>query len=189
MHEKGENMKRSEINAAIREAKAAFERHGWTVPPNPRWDVTDLGQGDFMNKGLVLVNLTEQPEYCEKLMYSRQNQVTPRHYHKSKKEDIICRWGKLAIQVFSDRDTVRLQVNGEERDIPTAKSLILKAGERITLVQGVPHTFWAKSEYVIIGEVSTANDDLHDNFFADEQISRFSKIEEDEPAIVRLISE
>ncbi|MCK4336545.1 MAG: D-lyxose/D-mannose family sugar isomerase, partial [Candidatus Aminicenantes bacterium] len=77
----------------------------------------------------------------------------------------------------------------EERDIPTAKSLILKAGERITLVQGVPHAFWAESEYVIIGEVSTANDDLHDNFFADEQISRFSKIEEDEPAIVRLISE
>jgi D-lyxose ketol-isomerase len=37
--------------------------------------------------------------------------------------------------------------------------------------------------------VSTANDDLHDNFFADERIGRFPGIEEDEPPLVRLVSD
>ncbi len=50
-------MKRSEINAAVKEAKAAFRRHQWALPPNPRWDVTDFGLGNFTKYGLVLVNL------------------------------------------------------------------------------------------------------------------------------------
>ena len=78
-------MKRSEINAAVAEAKTAFERHGWTLPPHPRWDVTDFGLGDFGRSGLILGNLAEQPEYCEKLMYVKRNQVTPRHFHAAKK--------------------------------------------------------------------------------------------------------
>ena len=40
-------MKRSEINNAIREASAAFERHHWYLPPNPRWDVNRLRPGRF----------------------------------------------------------------------------------------------------------------------------------------------
>ena len=46
-------MKRSEINNAIREASAAFERHHWHLPPNPKWDVTDFGLGDFTTTGLT----------------------------------------------------------------------------------------------------------------------------------------
>src|SRR5690554_1445553 len=111
-------MKRSKINAIIREAASAFERHGWVLPPKPRWDVTDFGLGDFERIGLTLVNLAEQPEYCEKIMYVKNKQVTPTHYHALKKEDIICRWGKLAVQLSGDSDTIRLQVNGEETDIP-----------------------------------------------------------------------
>jgi D-lyxose ketol-isomerase len=67
-------MKRSEINAVVREAKQAFARHGWTLPPEPRWDVTDLGLGDFNEHGLTLVNLAEQPEYCEKIMRQRRRE-------------------------------------------------------------------------------------------------------------------
>jgi len=182
-------MKRSEVNKAVIDASTSFERHGWALPPDPRWDVTDFGLGDFQKKGLVLVNLAEQPEYCEKLMFAKQNQVTPQHYHRAKKEDIICRWGLLAIKLFSDSSTVQLQVNGLERDISTKERLLLKSGERITLIPGVPHEFWAESEYAVIGEVSTANDDVHDNVFADKHIGRFSKIEEDEPAIVNLVSD
>ncbi len=182
-------MQRSEINAVIREAQAAFERHGWTLPPNPKWDVTDLGLGDFSKHGLTLVNLAEQPEYCEKIMYARQNQITCKHYHKQKKEDIICRWGRLAIQIDGDGATVALQVNGEVRAISTSEPLILNAGERVTLPQGVPHAFWPLSEYAVIGEVSTANDDANDNFFEDPRIGRFSKIEEDEPALLKLVSD
>ena len=35
----------------------------------------------------------------------------------------------------------------------------------MTLVPGVYHEFYPLSDECIIGEVSTANDDLHDNFF------------------------
>lgn len=182
-------MKRSQVNAAIREAARAFKKRGWVLPPNPRWDVTDLGLGHFSKCGLVLVNLAEQPEYCEKIMYVRRKQVTPRHYHRAKKEDIICRWGRLAIEFPRRPKTVRLQVNGEWRDVSTARPLILKAGERVTLTQKIPHAFWAESAYAIVGEVSTANDDLADNYFADKRIGRFSAIEEDEPATARLVSE
>ncbi len=177
-------MKRSEINAAVRTASAAFERHGWALPPNPKWDVTDFGLGDFPAKGLVLVNLAEQPEYCEKIMFVGHRQVTPRHRHAQKKEDIICRYGRLAIELDAN---VTLQVNGEPQT--PASLLILHAGERVTLVPGVQHAFWADSEYAIVGEVSTANDDQNDNFFEDPNVGRFSQIFEDEPAEVKLVSD
>ncbi|HHY83387.1 MAG TPA: D-lyxose/D-mannose family sugar isomerase [Clostridiales bacterium] len=182
-------MKRSEINNAIRAASSAFERHHWYLPPNPKWDVTDFGLGDFDKTGLTSINLAEQPEYCEKIMYVKKNQVTPDHYHAKKKEDIICRIGRLAVQLFSDEETVRLQVNGEYRDLPVDRLLILNAGERVTLTQGVRHAFWADTEYAIVGEVSTANDDMNDNFFTNPQVGRFSEIIEDEPPLVKLVSD
>lgn len=181
-------MKRSEINDVVKEARDAFERHGWALPPHPRWDVTDFGLGNFNQAGLTLVNLAEQPEYCEKLMYVRHNQVTPRHYHASKKEDIICRWGRLAVELPS-ASSIRLQVNGEWRDVEAGKPLVLTSGERVTLTQGVLHAFWADSGYAVIGEVSTANDDSHDNYFEDKRVGRFSPVDEDMPALVKLVSD
>ncbi len=59
----------------------------------------------------------------------------------------------------------------------------------MTLVPGVWHAFWPTSDECIIGEVSTANDDRHDNFFLDPRIGRFPGIIEDEPAQVRLPGE
>lgn len=181
-------MKRSEINAAVVAAKAAFARHGWTLPPNPRWDVTDFGLGAFDETGLILVNLAEQPEYCEKLMYVKRNQVTPRHRHHAKKEDIICRWGRLVIELPSEHG-VKLQVNGEWRDIPPGERLVLASGERVTLTPGILHAFWAASDYAVVGEVSTANDDANDNDFEDKRMGRFSTVVEDEAPSVRLVSD
>ena len=165
-------MKRSEINHAVKEAGAAFARHQWFLPPNPKWDVTDFGLGDFQRTGLTSVILAEQKEYCEKIMYVKKDQVTPDHYHARKKEDIICRYGRLAVQLFSDEKTVSLQVNGEVRELPADRLLILNSGERVTLTRGVRHAFWSESEYAVVGEVSTA-----------------SEVVEDEPAIVRLVSD
>jgi D-lyxose ketol-isomerase len=182
-------MKRSEINTAVKTATEAFSRHGWVLPPNACWDVTDFGLGDFTKWGLVLVNLAEQPEYCEKIMYVGQNQITPCHCHKAKKEDIICRWGRLAISLEADEPTIRLQINGEWRDVPTDPLLVLEAGERVTLTSGVRHAFWAVDDYAIVGEVSTANDDTCDNFFDNPEVGRFSEIEEDEPPVVKLVSD
>lgn len=189
-------MKRSVINAVYREAKACFENAGWALPPSPRWDITDFGLGDFDNFGLILINLAEQPEYCEKLMYARMGQRTPAHTHHVKKEDIICRSGQLVLQLWSDvpgsaaaAEPVRLQVNGQWRSMPSGNLLSLEAGERVTLTPGIYHEFWPGRQGTIIGEVSTANDDLHDNIFLNPDIGRFPGIEEDEPAVVRLVSE
>jgi D-lyxose ketol-isomerase len=93
-------MKRSEINSLIRSATRCFETHHWTLPPNARWDITDFGLGDWRRFGLVLVNLADELEYCEKLMYAQKGMTTPAHAHKKKKEDIICRQGKLAVQMW-----------------------------------------------------------------------------------------
>jgi D-lyxose ketol-isomerase len=41
----------------------------------------------------------------------------------------------------------------------------------------------------MIGEVSTENDDLHDNVFLNEDVGRYPQVEEDEPATVRLLSD
>ena len=182
-------MKRSQINRAVQEAGEAFERHCWIMPPNPRWDVTDFGLGDFNAYGLVLVNLAEEPEYCEKIMYSKKNQITLRHFHKQKKEDIICRFGKCAVCFFSEESSVKVQVNGKREDIPVEKPFILEAGWRVTLEPGMEHEFYAESEYAIIGEVSTANDDTADNFFHNPDVGRFSEIEEDETPLVKLVSD
>jgi len=188
-------MKRSEINELVGEAEAAFRASGWALPPEPRWDVTDFGLGDARRYGLVLINLAEEPEYCEKLMYARQGMETPAHTHHKKKEDIICRSGELAITLWSGPVTsdpgglVSLKVNGKPVSLPSGQTLRLGAGERVTLVPGVYHAFVPVSEHCVIGEVSTANDDANDNIFVDSQIGRYPGIEEDEIPRVRLVSD
>jgi hypothetical protein len=188
-------MKRSEINQLIVSARNCFEQHGWTLPPRPRWDVTDFGLGDWKASALVLVNLAEHAEYCEKLMYAREKMVTPAHCHHKKKEDIISRWGTLRVQVWpgvpGDKlpDQFELLVNNEKRTVAAGAEIDLTAGERITLVPHVYHLFYPVTAECIIGEVSTANDDANDNFFIDPNIGRYPQVEEDEPAILKLLSD
>lgn len=189
-------MKRSEMNKIYLEAKAIFAEQCWVLPPNPRWDITDFGLGEFEQFGLTLINLAEEPEYCEKLMYAREGQTTPAHMHKKKKEDIIARHGNLALHLWADDSlgedkakTFTLRVNGTETTIHHGEQVVLQAGERITLVPGIYHEFFPINGPCIIGEVSTANDDLNDNFFVREDIGRYSEIDEDEPAAIKLLNE
>ncbi len=187
-------MKRSRINRACRDAAAAFTRHGWTLPPDPRWDVTDCGLGRFDEVGLVLVNLAEEAEYCEKLMFSLDRQVTPIHAHRVKKEDIICRSGALEAVVWGDRPdhspagaTVELRRNGRRFTATAGVPFRLSAGERFTLASGIYHSFWAVDGDAIVGEVSTANDDTTDNLFVDPAIGRYPTVDEDEPSAFLLL--
>jgi D-lyxose ketol-isomerase len=193
-------MKRSEINQVYREALDCFRRHGWALPRKPRWDITDFGLGDFAKFGLTLINLATEPEYCEKLMYARRGQTTPCHAHAKKKEDIICRAGALTLWLWASKpalslapaskeERARVSMEGETFELPAGEPYVLEAGSRITLLPGVWHAFAPSSDDCIIGEVSTANDDLHDNFFVDPAVGRFPGIEEDEPAQVILLSE
>jgi D-lyxose ketol-isomerase len=189
-------MKRSEINAAYQRAKTCFEAGGWALPPTSKWDITDCGLNRFAEVGLVLVNLCEEAEYCEKLIYSEPGQVTPLHTHKRKKEDIICRRGSLSFELWTEIPSAEgqgksasVQRNGTSFTFNNGESFTIQAGERITLPPGLYHSFWPASEDTIIGEVSTANDDANDNFFVDPNIGRFPEIIEDEPALIRLLSE
>jgi D-lyxose ketol-isomerase len=188
-------MKRTDINRLVTRAKQCFETHGWVLPPKPQWDVTDFGLGHWQEHGLVLINLANETEYCEKLMYAQAGMTTPCHYHKKKKEDIICRWGRLRLHLWtdlsqkSDGSVIPAKINGEMQSIRSGEIIELPAGHRITLLQGVCHAFLPASTECIIGEVSTANDDLNDNFFSNPDIGRFPGIEEDEPALVKLLSD
>lgn len=188
-------MKRSHLNQVYRRAKDCFERNGWHLPPNPRWDITDYGLDDFKRAGLVLINLAEEPEYSEKLMYAGRDQETPAHAHKQKKEDIICRSGELTLQVWGGHPEknpdpeFELQVNNEPRTVRSGDHLTLRAGERATMRPGIYHAFWPASEECVMAEVSTQNDDENDNFFVNPKVGRYPVIEEDEPAAVHLLSE
>jgi D-lyxose ketol-isomerase len=188
-------MKRSDINRLIRAAEQCYRAHGWALPPKPRWDVSDFGLGAWREFGLVLVNLAEEPEYCEKLMYAQRGMTTPAHCHRRKKEDIICRWGRLAVWAWAGppdqvgRQRLTQTVNHEPTDVVSGSVTELAAGSRVTLVPGVYHEFAPVSAECIMGEVSSANDDRHDNVFVNPAIGRFPGIEEDEPAIALLVSE
>ena len=67
------------------------------------WDITDYGQGRFDELGLFLFTVRNGSEedlrrgggmcYAEKIMISRQDQVSPMHRHIVKAEDIINRGG------------------------------------------------------------------------------------------------
>lgn len=189
-------MKRSQINSIYAEAMACFEKHGWALPPKPRWDITDFGLGDFDRFGLVLLNLAEEPEYCEKLMYARRGQTTPLHTHQQKKEDIICRHGALTLELWAAHPEktkkgapFSMQINGEQKECLSGTSFTIQAGERVTMTRGIYHAFWPAGDECIVGEVSTANDDSNDNFFVNSDIGRFPEVVEDEPALLRLISD
>ncbi len=171
------------------------------------WDVTDYGQGDFDRLGLFLFTLRNGKLadlrggggmcYAEKLLISRQDQLSPLHRHEVKAEDIINRGGAtLAVQLygsdaagrFADDRGGTVYCDGLARPFAPGEVLRLAPGESVTLMPGDWHAFWGEGGDVLIGEVSTVNDDLTDNVFR-EPIGRFSAIEEDEPPRYLLVSD
>jgi D-lyxose ketol-isomerase len=178
-------MKQSEVDSLIKDASLFFAKHSWFLPPGFLWDVTDFGLNDIYNFGLVLVNLCNEKEYCEKIMYAKAGMTTPAHYHKSKKEDIICRVGGLNI-FFYCKDSMhhcnlhklKIKKNNKFIEISCCDTVYLSEGERITIDPYISHAFTAMSSEVILGEVSTYNDDMNDNFFL-ESADRFPVVERD----------
>jgi D-lyxose ketol-isomerase len=72
--------------------------------------------------------------------------------------------------------------------LPAGGILELEPGESVTLLPGNWHKFWGEGGDVLIGEVSTVNDDRTDNTFLD-PIGRFSAIDEDEDPVHLLVSD
>ncbi|MGR3648957.1 MAG: D-lyxose/D-mannose family sugar isomerase, partial [Shimia sp.] len=61
-------------------------------------------------------------------------------------------------------------------------------GESVTLMPGDWHAFWGEGGDVLIGEVSTVNDDRTDNIFR-APIGRFADIDEDVAPTHLLVSD
>jgi hypothetical protein len=171
------------------------------------WDITDYGQGRFEELGLFLFTLRNGMladlergrgmVYAEKLLISRQDQISPMHTHVIKSEDIINRGGAtLAIELFGSDDQGKfdperggmVRCDGIERLFEPGEVLTFAPGESVTLMPGDWHAFWGEGGDVLIGEVSTVNDDLTDNIFR-EPIGRFAEIEEDEAPTHLLVSD
>lgn len=161
------------------------------------WDITDFGQGRYETLGLFLFTLRNGRLadlqrgggmcYAEKLLISKQDQVAPMHTHVIKAEDIINRGGAtLAVKLFGSdaagncdaRAGGVVRCDGLERRFAAGEVLKLAPGESVTLLPGDWHSFWGLGGDVLIGEVSTVNDDVTDNVFRD-PIGRFAEIEED----------
>lgn len=171
------------------------------------WDITDYGAGDFDRMGLFLFTLRNGRLadlkrgggmcYAEKLLISRRDQLSPMHTHLLKAEDIINRGGAtLVVELFGSDDHggfasdrgVRVRCDGIMRSLGPGEKLQLAPGESVTLMPGDWHAFWTEGGDVLIGEVSTVNDDLTDNVFRD-PIGRFAQIEEDAAPTHMLVSD
>ncbi|KQB15105.1 D-lyxose/D-mannose family sugar isomerase [Rhodobacter capsulatus] len=78
--------------------------------------------------------------------------------------------------------------DGVTKCLPAGGILRLAPGESVTLMPGNRHAFRGEGGDVLIGEVSTVNDDRTDNIFRD-PIGRFADIEEDEDRQHLLVSD
>ena len=222
-------MKRSEINAALKEMEQMIREYRFAIPPfcnfTPEewkekghdydeirdnmlgWDITDYGLGDFDKVGFSLITIRNgnlkmkdkyTKSYAEKLLYIREGQYSPMHFHWSKMEDIINRGGNdLYITVFNGAEgnkkldtDVTVVTDGVKRTVPAGTRIKLTPGESITITQYLYHDFVMPKEGgpVLLGEVSMCNDDENDNCFY-EQMGRFPEIEEDEPPYRYLCTE
>ena len=214
-------MKRSEINAALREMEDFCRKLQYPLPPfcsftpeawrslGPEydeirdcglgWDITDYGQGDFSRFGFSLITLRNgcraMPEkypqvYAEKLLYLKEGQYSPMHFHWFKTEDIINRaGGNVLIRVYNslpdegiDRtSSVAVISDGRHFTVPAGTQVALRPGESIHIYPLLYHDFSVLpgSGNVLLGEVSQVNDDRTDNRFQP-PVGRFPAIEEDE---------
>lgn len=171
------------------------------------WDITDYGAGKYDEMGLFLFTLRNGRLadlqrgggmcYAEKLLISKQDQLSPMHTHVLKAEDIINRGGAtLVVELFGSDEDGKFGANqggtvfcdGIQCNFAAGEKLRLAPGESVTLMPGDWHAFWGEGGDVLIGEVSTVNDDETDNIFR-EPIGRFADIEEDIDPVHLLVSD
>ena len=212
-------MKRSEINQALKEMEQMIVEYRISLPPfcyftKSDWeekgkeydeirdnmlgfDITDFGLNKFDEIGFSLITIRNgnvknehySKPYAEKLLYLKDGQTAPMHFHWNKMEDIINKGGgNVYIRVYMADDQEGLSVepvtvhcDGKMLTVPAGSQIMLKPGESITIPPYLYHDFEVRkgTGAVLLGEVSMSNDDETDNRFY-QNIGRFPKIEEDE---------
>ena len=214
-------MKRSEINAALREMEQMIHYYRFSLPDfchfTPEewqtkghdydevrdnqlgWDITDYGLGKFDEVGFSLITIRngnlrlreKYPKpYAEKLLYLKEGQYSPMHFHWVKMEDIINRGGgTVLIRVYNslpdeelDRESpVTVHLDGRTVTVPAGSQVRLQPGQSISITPYLYHDFEVErgTGPVLLGEVSQVNDDVNDDRF-NPPVGRFPAIEEDE---------
>lgn len=168
------------------------------------WDVTDFGSNAYAERGLVVFAIRngnpkrDRKVYAEKIMIMEEVQQVPLHFHWSKMEDIINRGGgNLAIDLWGstpDEDLsgepLTARVDGIARTFEPGETLLLTPGQSICLEPGMYHRFYGQpgKGRVLVGEVSSVNDDTADNRWYDAP-GRFPEIEEDAEPVHLLLSD
>ena len=159
-------MKRSKINALIKDAIEFTDKMNFKLPPfaywSPDewkskgneydeirdnmlgWDITDFGSGDFEKVGLLLFTIRNgngknekyKKTYAEKILISDVGQVTPCHFHWSKMEDIINRGGGELV-IEVYNSTADGELDTTDVDIyMDGRHFKVKAGSRVRLKPG-----------------------------------------------------
>lgn len=169
------------------------------------WDITDFGSGDFDSIGAVLYTVRNgvlgRPgvgsPYAEKLILLKKGQRLPNHYHAMKTEDIINRGGgRIFMKLFNKlpdgsvdlENDVKVYSDGILKTVRAGEEFYVEPGDSIRLTPYIYHIFGAKDADVIVGEVSSINDDHTDNYFA-EKTARFPDVCEDEPILHPLVGD
>lgn len=221
-----QQLRRSDINTSIDLAMKVIRHFGVYLPPfayfTPLqwknagaeydevrhcmlgWDVTDFGSNDFQRIGRILFTLRNgklndrkyPKEYAEKLLIDPERQRAPAHYHRTKREDIICRaGGNILVQLTKadvdgnpSRETFPVQKDGCTLRISSGEVIRLNPGESINIPPGTIHQFWGEEGtgykidgvgYTLSTEISSVCDDWNDNVFL-EPATRFPGVDEDE---------
>jgi len=155
------------------QADDMIRSYGFTLPPFARWTPAEFREN------------------------APRAQLSPMHTHVIKAEDIINRGGAtLVVELFGSDDHGNfaadrggmVMCDGIAREFTAGEKLRFDPGESLTLMPGDWHAFWGEGGDVLIGEVSTVNDDTTDNIFRD-PIGRFAAIEEDVDPTHLLVSD
>ena len=159
-------MKRSEINAEFKWAKALLEKNNIRLPDRAYWtmaewkankplidviakttvgwDITDYGTGKYLEIGAVLYTLRNGRQddpgvgvpYCEKYILMRDGQRLPKHYHVFKTEDIINRAGGVLEVMLWNTDAEGKELATDVTVFMDGIRRTFKAGEKIRVTQG-----------------------------------------------------
>ncbi len=171
------------------------------------WDVTDYSLGTYNAVGGVLFTVRNGDQkdrtigvpYAEKYILLRDGQGLPTHFHYTKTEDIINRAGGVLglklhnarkdLSVDTESDVV-VYTDGVRRVVKAGEPVYIQKGESITLTPYMYHSFWAEKGEgdLVVGEVSSVNDDNTDNHFNPE-MPRYVALEEDEAPVHPLCNE
>ena len=113
------------------------------------WDITDYGLGNFDKFGFSLITIRngnramadKYPKvYAEKLLYLKEGQYAPNHFHWFKTEDIINRGGgNVLIRVYNSlpneeidyESPVTVHTDGRTYTVPAGSIVRLTPGESI----------------------------------------------------------